>query len=153
MVATPSNYKRPCHSHASQPRIYSYLATRLNLTHQMTKGCVSMYPELLELDIKTIIEPNLEVMNNIMAPNTVKAIVCRVPLLLGTPLPTWYDFLSTYGLSQTDIADMIKNHPRIVISGTIYHFGQVVLRLKEQGYTDKEIVHVLLPSHPEWFLV
>jgi hypothetical protein len=132
--------------------VRQYLLSSLRVRDPVVDNLISLYPALSEVtpdDLQLIIDPNLSLLKG-LAPTdqTLTKLVCNKPRLLAVPLSSWYTFLSSYGLSDNQVWDLLDNQPGVMLQGSIYAAGKAIMFLKSLGWSDLEINLVIVPSYP-----
>ena len=83
-----------------------YLLSSLRLRDPVVDTLLSVYPSLAALsltEVKSIVDPNMALLRDLAPSEQITKLVCTKPKLLAMPLSSWYQFLSTYGLSDSQV--------------------------------------------------
>jgi hypothetical protein len=127
-----------------------YLLSNLRLRDPVVDTLLSMYPSLAKLsltEVKSIVDPNMALLRDLAPSEQITKLVCTKPKLLAMPLSSWYQFLSTYGLSDNQVWDVLSNSTSVMLQGSIYQAGKAIMFLKSLGWSDLEINVVIIPGH------
>jgi len=78
------------------------------------------YPPLQQLQIDSDILTNMEIITGLLPARLHGQLFTSHPQLLQTDMQSWVDFLTSFGFTETQIADAVRSCPEVFYRSSIF---------------------------------
>lgn len=128
---------------ALRHRLQQALAVKEQVVDSVLAVCPTLASE------QQLVTENLALLHSLAATaQQVRRLVLATPQLLATPLQSWQQFLSAYGLEDAQIWRLLVSQPQLLLQGSIFGAGRAILFLKQLGWSDLEVSRLVI-QHPQ----
>lgn len=121
-----------------------YLQSKLSIRPVMARHIVALCPKIKTTSYDTM-SVNIHTLESILPKDKITPFVCSKPYIITCEeLPSWIEFLTSYGLSCTQIKDFVEFKSSVIYNTSLYDYGIDLLVLKDKGLTNDLILKKII---------
>jgi hypothetical protein len=114
---------------------------------QVVDRVLAVCPNLTQQ--QQLVASNLNLLRSLNSDSAqVRRLVLSTPHVLTAPVQPWQEFLSAYGLQDSQIWRVLVNQPRLLLHGSIFCAGRAMMFLRQLGWSELEVLTMVI-QHPE----